>query len=145
MQFDFIFPAPGGDESLQMSQLTGLQANAEEDLLTSHPTERLGIATEDDPSLRWGARESAAAARPGWRGASCRAGGGRGEPVPGEMVQRVVVACLLFPNCLLCGCGGDAETGCAAGRRRLPRGSRLGIRLGDKDSHRGNLIYVFLT
>lgn len=42
-------------------------------MLTLHPTERLDIVVEDDLSLRWGAGKSAAAAQPGWRGASCRA------------------------------------------------------------------------
>jgi len=71
-------------------------------LLTLHPTERLDIAMEDDPSSRWGVWISAAVARPGWRGAPCSTGDGRGEPVLGEMVQRVTAACLLSQNCFCC-------------------------------------------
>lgn len=49
------------------------------------PNREADIVMEDDPSLRWGARKSAATAGPAWRGASCRAGDGRRESVRGEM------------------------------------------------------------
>lgn len=89
-------------------------------MLTLHPTERLDIVKEDDPSLRWGAWKSAAVAQPGRRRASCRDSDGRREPVLEEMAQHVVATCLLFQNCLWCGCGGGAETGCAAGEALAP-------------------------
>lgn len=111
-------------------------------MLTLHPTKRLGIATEDDLSLRWGAQESAAAARPGWR--EHLAGPAMGEENLSQE-RRCSEGLSLVCSSKLTRCGGGSETGCAAGRHWLSCGFCLGTEPGDKDTQRTNLIYAFLT
>lgn len=102
MQYDLIFPAKGGDESLQMSQLSGLQS-----LVTCGLRRGGGFADLAPYSeVGWcGGRWSIVEVGSG-RGASLRAAEGlTGEPGPGEMVYKVLATCLPFQNCSLCSCG----------------------------------------
>lgn len=88
VQFAFLFPARG---EMIASDESAIWAAGERRLSLGGgfadlaPNREADIVMEDNPSLRWGVRKSAAAAEPARRGASYRAGDGRRESVLGEM------------------------------------------------------------